>query len=66
MRKKLSSLLRIILSLSLIFYLLAIVDIRSLGDRLLHAEIPWLVFAYVLVIGQTAMSALKWKIRLRF
>ena len=62
MKANLTRYLRIGVSLSLIVYLLSLRDLHSVGQRLAGIQPQWLVAAFALLLTQTVISSVKWKL----
>jgi uncharacterized protein (TIRG00374 family) len=65
MKKRFLFLLKIAVSLALLIFLLRRIDFGSLYAVLSRAYVPYLAVAFVVLLGQAALSSLKWKTILR-
>jgi hypothetical protein len=65
MKKNLLFVAKIAVSVSLLLYLLSIVDINATLTRLRGIKIGYAVIAFFISIGMVMLSALKWKVILR-
>jgi uncharacterized protein (TIRG00374 family) len=73
MKERILFWLKICVSVALLGYLLTLIDLDDLLERLLSLDVRYLALAYVLLLGQVALSTLKWQrilrsdgIRMRF
>jgi uncharacterized protein (TIRG00374 family) len=57
--------LKVAVSVGLLGYLLTLIDLQSLFGQLRNLDFGYLALAYVLLLGQIAISALKWQRILR-
>jgi uncharacterized protein (TIRG00374 family) len=65
MKKKIFVLAKLSVSISLLWYLISIVDINETLSRLKGADIRYLAVAFGISIAMVMLSALKWKLILR-
>lgn len=65
MKKKLLVAAKIAVSVSLLLYLISIVDVESTVRRLMGIKVGFIIIAFFISIGMVALSALKWKLILR-
>jgi uncharacterized protein (TIRG00374 family) len=57
--------LKIVVSVGLLGYLLTLIDLDQLLEQLRNLDLGYLLLAYVLLLGQVGISALKWQRILR-
>jgi glycosyltransferase 2 family protein len=57
--------LRVGVSVALLGYLLSLIDLDSVLERLAEVDVRYLAVAFVLLLLQTCLSALKWQVILR-
>lgn len=63
-KKTLFTLLKIIISLGLIFFILKNIELDRLGQTLLNARLPWLGGALILILLNIVVRAKRWQILL--